>query len=148
MDDAEKDYPIIYTSLSLPSKLKSNEVSIVINNNPPNGSYALGNITITPQRSIIRTLYQTSMVVGVGIQDYVLLDGSVNFNLIVTKDKYPTINAPANITLAVGIKYTLNLAEIINDIETPYSQLKVTWYVNGNTTMPSFISWNSTHRKF
>ena len=126
VDDVEKDYPIIYTNLTLPSTLDSSEISITVNSKPPNGTYQLGNVTISPKRSSIRSLYQTTMDVGVGVQDYVLLNSTVDFSLLVTKDKYPSINAPQNITLAVGSNYTINFAEIISDVETPFSQLTIT----------------------
>lgn len=125
IDDAEKDYPMIYTSLNLPPTLNSDEIAITVNSSPPNGTYQLGNITVSPKRSSVRTLYQTNMKVGVGIQDAVLLNNTVNFNIMVTKDKLPTINVPANITLAAGANYTINFAEIISDVETPFSQLKI-----------------------
>ena len=148
VDDAEKDYPISYTNLTLPDTLDASEVTISVNQNPLNGSYQLGSMTIAPQRNSIRSLYQTTMDVGIDVQDYVLLNNTLNVTVQIIKNKYPTFSLPQNITLYVGIYFTLSFAEIVSDVETPFSQLTITCFAADNSSLPSFVSFNSTHCKF
>ena len=148
VDDAEKDYPISYKNLTLPDTLDASEVTISVNQSPPNGSYQLGSMTIAPQRNSIRSLYQTTMDVGIGVQDYVKLSDTLNVTVQIIKNKYPTFSLPQNITLYVGVYFTLSFAEIVSDVETPFSQLTVTCFAADNSSLPSFVSCNSTHRKF
>mmetsp|Transcript_43256 Transcript_43256/g.50766 ORF Transcript_43256/g.50766 Transcript_43256/m.50766 type:complete len:626 (+) Transcript_43256:1317-3194(+) len=143
--DDEKDFPVIYKSMVLPSLLSSSEVSIEIATPSDTGSYVLGSMVVSPTRNDQRTSQVTTMSVGIGIEDVVLMAAVHTFDLNVFKDNYPKFEGISVLNLAIGESFVLDLSKYISDDLTPFKSLVITCFVDGSTKLPTFMTFNNTH---